>query len=59
MQDIALQLAQTIAAGGTVKRVNFDWMEPGRLVRINIDQDQARLLGLDSRAIGTALEQRR
>ncbi len=55
VQDIALQLAQAIAAEGTVKRVNFDWMEPGRLARINIDQDQARLVGLDSRAIGTAL----
>ncbi len=55
VQDISMKLAQTIAAGGTVTRVNFDWMEPGRLVRINIDQDQARLVGLDSRAIGTAL----
>ena len=55
VQDVALRLAQTIAAGGTVTRVNFDWMEPGRLVRIAIDQDHARLVGLDSRAIGTAL----
>jgi multidrug efflux pump subunit AcrB len=55
VQDIGLRLAQTIAAGGAVKGVNFDWMEPGRLVRINIDQDQARLVGLDSRAIGAAL----
>jgi multidrug efflux pump subunit AcrB len=55
VQDLALQVAQAIAAGGTVKRVNFDWMEPGRLVRIDIDQDQARLVGLDSRAIATAL----
>ena len=55
VRDIGLQVAQTIAAGGAVKRVNFDWMEPGRLVRINIDQDQARQVGLDSRAIGTAL----
>ena len=55
VQDTALELAQAIAAKGTVKRLNFDWMEPGRLVRINVDQDQARLVGLDSRAIGTAL----
>ena len=55
VQDIALRLAQTIAGGGAVKRVNFDWMEPGRVVEIHIDQDQARLVGLDSRAIGTAL----
>jgi multidrug efflux pump subunit AcrB len=55
VQDVALRVAQTIAADGAVNRVNFDWMEPGRLVRINIDQDLARLVGLDSRAIGTAL----
>jgi multidrug efflux pump subunit AcrB len=55
VQDIALQLAQTIAGGGAVKQVNFDWMEPGRLVRVKINQDQARLVGLDSRTIGTTL----
>jgi len=55
VQDIALQLAQTIAGGGAVTHVNFDWMEPGRLLRININQEQARLVGLDSRAIGTTL----
>jgi hypothetical protein len=33
-----------IAPGG----INFDWIEPGRKIRIRIDQDQARLLGLSS-----------
>ena len=55
VQDIALRLAQVIAADGGVQRVNFDWMEPGRLVRIDIDQDRARVVGLDSRTIGAAL----
>jgi len=55
LRDIALRLAQTVAADEGVKRVNFDWMGPGRVVRIDIDQDRARLVGLDSRAIGNAV----
>ena len=37
------------------QQVNFDWIEPGRKVRIRIDQDQARLLGLSSEAIAAVL----
>jgi multidrug efflux pump subunit AcrB len=55
LQDIALRIAQTIAAQGAVQRVNFDWIEPARLVRIHIDQDEARMVGLDSRAIAATL----
>jgi multidrug efflux pump subunit AcrB len=55
LQDIALRLAQTIAAEGGVQKVNFDWMEPARLVRIHIDQDEARMVGLDSRMIAATL----
>jgi len=35
--------------------VNFDWMEPDRQVRIRVDQDEARLLGLSSQAIASVL----
>ena len=28
--------------------ISYDWMEPARQVRVTIDQDQARLLGLSS-----------
>ena len=31
--------------------ISYDWMEPARQVRVTIDQDKARLLGLSSRAI--------
>ena len=37
------------------ENVNFDWMEPTRQVRIVINQDEARLLGLSSQSIATAL----
>jgi multidrug efflux pump subunit AcrB len=52
---IALRLAEVMGADPHVQEVNFDWMEPARQVRITIDQDQARLLGLSSRTIADAL----
>jgi multidrug efflux pump subunit AcrB len=51
VRDIALRLAAIVASQPTAKQVNFDWMEPARMVRIDIDQDQARLLGLSSQAL--------
>jgi multidrug efflux pump subunit AcrB len=55
VRDIALRLAGTVAADPSARHVNFDWMEPARMVRIEIDQDQARLLGLSSQALAQVL----
>ncbi len=55
LRDIAMQLADLVAANPGTRRVNFDWMEPERELHIRIDQEQARLLGLSSQAVATAL----
>ena len=55
VRAIAMQLAAVIAKHPGLRHVNFDWMEPARMLRIRVDQDQARLLGLSSQAIATAL----
>ena len=55
VRAIALQLGQIMGADANVRLVNFDWMEPSRKVRIQIDQDQARLLGLSSQALAEVL----
>jgi multidrug efflux pump subunit AcrB len=55
VRDIALRLGGTIATDARVRQVNFDWIEPARKVRVRIDQDQARLLGLSSQAIAGVL----
>jgi multidrug efflux pump len=52
---IALQLADLLGAASGVRNVNFDWVEPARVMRIRIDQDQARQLGLSSQDVATAL----
>src|SRR5262249_57658604 len=55
VRSIALRVAQFLGANAQVKDVNFDWIEPSRKVRVSIDQDQARLLGLSSRALAEVL----
>jgi multidrug efflux pump subunit AcrB len=55
VREIALKVGQIVAANPDAKQVNFDWMEPDRQVRIRVDQDEARLLGLSSQAIATTL----
>ncbi|WP_298356508.1 efflux RND transporter permease subunit [Rhodoblastus sp.] len=52
---IALRLGALLGANDSLRRVNYDWMEPARKVRVVIDQDQARLLGLSSQALSSYL----
>lgn len=55
VRDIALRVADAVAANPSARRVNFDWMEPARAVRIVVDQDQARLLGLSTATLAGVL----
>jgi multidrug efflux pump len=55
VRDIALKLAQAVATNQQVVHVNYDWFEPARQVRIQIDQNEARLLGLSSQALASVL----
>jgi multidrug efflux pump subunit AcrB len=55
VREIALKLAQIVATNPQAEHVNFDWIEPTRQVRIRVDQDEARLLGLSSQAVASVL----
>jgi multidrug efflux pump len=55
VRTIALQLGQILGSDNNLRLVNFDWMEPARKVRVEIDQDQARLLGLNSKLLSAYL----
>ncbi|MGM4990482.1 efflux RND transporter permease subunit [Tardiphaga sp. 841_E9_N1_2] len=55
VREIAFKLAQVIAANPKANGVNFDWIEPARQVRIRVNQDKARLLGLSSQALAGVL----
>jgi len=51
VRKIALDFAALLGADARVRHVNFDWMEPARQIRININQDEARQLGVSSAAL--------
>lgn len=55
VREIAFKLAQIVGSSPNAEKVNFDWIEPAREVRIRIDQDEARLLGLSSQTIASVL----
>ena len=56
VRRVALGLAEAVATHPAARRINFDWMEPAREVRIQIDQDEARQLGVSSAAVASALD---
>ena len=55
VREIAFGLAQVMATSPDARRINFDWNEPARQVRIQIDQDEARRLGLSSQSLAAVL----
>lgn len=55
VREIALELAQILASEPRTKGVNFDWMEPERQLRIYVDQNEVRRLGLSSEALSSVL----
>jgi multidrug efflux pump len=55
VREIAFDLARVVATNPQAANVNFDWIEPARQVRIRIDQNEARLLGLSSQALAGVL----
>ena len=55
VRAIAFNVAQILNDDPSARNVNYNWMEPARTVRIRVDQDQARLLGLSSENLAQAL----
>jgi multidrug efflux pump subunit AcrB len=51
----ALRLAEVVASHPGARRVHFDWIEPARQLTIEVDQDQARRLGLTSAQLANVL----
>ena len=45
---LAAKVADAVRANPHVSNVNFDWQEPSKVVRLSLDQDRARALGINS-----------
>jgi multidrug efflux pump len=48
VKRLAREVAEKVRANPNTANVNLDWDEPSKVVRLNIDQDRARALGITS-----------
>jgi multidrug efflux pump subunit AcrB len=55
VRALAFELAAVMASNPEAETVNYAWIEPARQVRIEVDQDEARLLGLSTAQLAGVL----
>jgi multidrug efflux pump len=49
----ATEVADILRANGNLSNIQFDWFERSKVIKLDIDQDKARLLGLSSAEIAS------
>ncbi|WP_411957615.1 efflux RND transporter permease subunit [Paracoccus homiensis] len=54
-RDAARGLASVVASEPRLRDITLDWNEPARVIRLRVDQDQARQLGVSSQDVANAL----
>ena len=55
VREVADKLAGIVGTSPDVQKVNFNWMDPIRKLRIRVNQDEARQLGLNSAAVAQSI----
>jgi multidrug efflux pump subunit AcrB len=55
VKELAQKLAAIVRTNPHLDNVMFDWMEPARVVKVDVLQDKARQLGVSSEDIATTL----
>ena len=48
VRELSHAFAQVVGKNTNTRNVNYDWNEPSKMIRIDVDQDRARLLGISS-----------
>lgn len=56
VRKLALEVAAKVRANPNVSNVNLDWHEPSKVVRLVVDQDRARALGVSSAQLAGFLD---
>src|SRR5262249_60241590 len=54
-RDAAFLVAQTVGQNPNTRLVNFDWNEPMKSLRVQVDQDRVRQRGVSSKSLAEAL----
>ncbi|CVK18937.1 efflux RND transporter permease subunit [Sporomusa sphaeroides] len=56
VRELANQVRDTMAADPSLKNINFDWNEKSKVMRLTVDQDKARMLGINSHGLAQDLQ---
>ncbi|ANT51313.1 efflux RND transporter permease subunit [Mesorhizobium amorphae] len=54
-RDIAQRFAQVIGENASVRNINYDWNEPAKVIKVEVDQDRARALGISSQHLSDTI----
>jgi multidrug efflux pump len=55
VRDYAQNFASLLGSTPSAQNINFDWNEPAKLVRVEVDQDRARALGISSQVLSQTI----
>jgi len=56
VRELARKAADVVRQNPNVRNVNLDWEEPSKVVRLSIDQERARVLGVSSQDLANFLQ---
>ena len=50
-RELAHAFAQVLGQNPDTRNINYDWNEPAKVIKVNVDQDRARTLGISSQQL--------
>lgn len=56
VRKIAGEVQTVMAKDPNIRNVNFDWNEKNKVMKVTIDQDKIRMLGIDRQTLATSLQ---
>lgn len=53
VRALALEFAGVMGGNHNISNINFDWSEQSKVIKVDVDQDRARAVGLNSRQLAS------
>jgi multidrug efflux pump len=55
VREVAQNFASLLGKTPHARNINFDWNEPSKVIRVEVDQDRVRALGISSQALSQTI----
>jgi multidrug efflux pump subunit AcrB len=54
-RELAQAFAQVLGQNASTRNINYDWNEPAKVIKVDVDQDRARALGISSQQLSNSI----